>query len=88
MAVGRLLYAMGMVPATSGNFAARPADDNLAITVSGRHKGRLTPEDTLLADALQPLKQQLKRSGNASTAPWMRESTRIKGIRLSAIDHA
>jgi methylthioribulose-1-phosphate dehydratase len=69
MAVGRLLYAMGMVPATSGNFAARPADDNLAITVSGRHKGRLTQEDIMLADAVHRLKQQPKKSGNALTPP-------------------
>jgi methionine salvage enolase-phosphatase E1 len=31
-----------MVPATSGNFSARLPDNNMAITVSGRHKGRLT----------------------------------------------
>ena len=39
---GRTLYQMGMVPATSGNFSARLADGRIAITVSGRHKGRLT----------------------------------------------
>jgi methylthioribulose-1-phosphate dehydratase len=48
---GRLLYSMGMVPATSGNFSARLKDDTLAITVSGRHKGHLTPADIMLADA-------------------------------------
>jgi methylthioribulose-1-phosphate dehydratase len=48
---GRLLYKMGMVPATSGNFSARLPDNNLLITVSGRNKGRLKPEDIMLADA-------------------------------------
>ena len=48
---GRLLYRMGMVPATSGNFSARLADNTLAITVSGRHKGRLANGDIMLADA-------------------------------------
>ena len=48
---GRFLFERGWVPATSGNFSARLSDDRLAVTVSGRHKGRLLPEDILLADA-------------------------------------
>jgi methylthioribulose-1-phosphate dehydratase len=48
---GRMLYQLGMVPATSGNFSARLADGRLAITVSGRHKGRLTVDDIMLIDA-------------------------------------
>lgn len=48
---GRTLYRLGMVPATSGNFSARLADGRIAITVSGRHKGRLTPADIMLIDA-------------------------------------
>lgn len=48
---GRFLFERGWVPATSGNLSARLADGRLAVTVSGRHKGRLTTEDILLADA-------------------------------------
>jgi methylthioribulose-1-phosphate dehydratase len=48
---GRFLFARGWVPATSGNFSARLADGRLALTVSGRHKGRLGMDDILLADA-------------------------------------
>ncbi len=48
--VGRTLYQQGMVPATSGNFSARLADGRIAITVSGRHKGRLTVDDIMLID--------------------------------------
>lgn len=48
---GRQLYARGMVPATSGNFSARMTDGNLAITVSGAHKGRLTQDDIMTVDA-------------------------------------
>lgn len=48
---GRFLHSKGWVPATSGNFSARLADGRLALTVSGRHKGRLTRDDILLADA-------------------------------------
>jgi len=48
---GRTLYRLGMVPATSGNLSARLTDGCLAITVSGRHKGRLTADDIMLIDA-------------------------------------
>ncbi|MCI0732394.1 MAG: methylthioribulose 1-phosphate dehydratase [Methylococcaceae bacterium] len=48
---GRALYMQGMVPATSGNFSAKLSDGTLAVTVSGRHKGRLTPADIMRVDA-------------------------------------
>ena len=48
--LGKSLYQMGMVPATSGNFSARLDDGNIAITVSGRHKGRMTNDDIMLID--------------------------------------
>ena len=48
---GQQLYAQNMVPATSGNFSARLADGHLAITVSGRHKGRLSEPDIMQVDA-------------------------------------
>jgi len=47
---GRELYVLGMVPATSGNFSARLDDGGIAITVSGRHKGHLSPEDIMCVD--------------------------------------
>ncbi|MEO0971488.1 MAG: methylthioribulose 1-phosphate dehydratase [Pseudomonadota bacterium] len=46
-AAGRELYERGWVPATSGNFSLRTTDAAIAITASGRHKGRLGPEDIL-----------------------------------------
>ncbi|MDD2768486.1 MAG: methylthioribulose 1-phosphate dehydratase [Methylococcus sp.] len=48
---GRFIDSRGWVPATSGNFSARLNDGRIAITVSGRHKGRLRPEDIMLVDA-------------------------------------
>ena len=48
---GKILYQQGLVPATSGNFSARLTDGNVAITVSGRHKGRLTETDIMMVDA-------------------------------------
>lgn len=47
---GRVLYELGMVPATSGNFSARIAEDRIAITVSGRHKGQLNISDIMQID--------------------------------------
>jgi len=44
---GKLLYAKGWVPATSGNFSIRLNSDNIAITVSGKDKGFLTPDDIM-----------------------------------------
>jgi methylthioribulose-1-phosphate dehydratase len=50
VAAGCELHAQGWVPATSGNFSARVDDKSIAITVSGRHKGRLTSDDIMLID--------------------------------------
>jgi methylthioribulose-1-phosphate dehydratase len=48
---GRFIDSKGWVPATSGNFSARLDNDTIAITVSGKHKGRLTVDDIMLIDA-------------------------------------
>ncbi len=48
---GRFIDSKGWVPATSGNFSARLANGTIAITVSGKHKGRLKIEDIMLIDA-------------------------------------
>jgi methylthioribulose-1-phosphate dehydratase len=48
---GRFIHGRGWAPATSGNFSARLSDGRIAITVSGKHKGELTPDDIMLIDA-------------------------------------
>jgi methylthioribulose-1-phosphate dehydratase len=48
---GRFIHGRGWVPATSGNFSARLSDGRIAITVSGKHKGELTPDDIMAVDA-------------------------------------
>lgn len=53
---GRFLASQGWAPATSGNYSARLADGAIAITVSGRDKGQLTPDDIMTVDLQgQPL---------------------------------
>jgi methylthioribulose-1-phosphate dehydratase len=46
----RELSALGWTPATSSNFSARIDADHAAITISGRHKGRLGRDDIMLID--------------------------------------
>jgi methylthioribulose-1-phosphate dehydratase len=50
VAAGRRLDALGLVPATAGNFSMRLDARRLAVTVSGRHKGFLTPDDVMVVD--------------------------------------
>ena len=49
--IGKAFHARGWAPATSGNFSARMADGSIAITASGRHKGRLGDADIITLDA-------------------------------------
>lgn len=46
---GNRLDAMQLAPATSGNYSMRIAGDEMAITVSGAHKGMLKPEEIMRA---------------------------------------
>jgi methylthioribulose-1-phosphate dehydratase len=58
VAVGRWLDRKGWAPATAGNYSMRLDDGSFAVTVSGKHKGRLTPDDVMRVD----------REGNALDA--------------------
>lgn len=56
---GRLLDAKNMAPATSGNYSMRLDDSAIALTVSGHHKGRLTPDMVMRIDEnAQPLENK------------------------------
>ena len=46
----RALSALGWTPATSSNFSMRLDDRHAAVTVSGRDKGQLRPEDIMVVD--------------------------------------
>ncbi|MDX5299403.1 MAG: methylthioribulose 1-phosphate dehydratase, partial [Gammaproteobacteria bacterium] len=45
---GQFLYGRGWSPATSSNYSARIDDRHIAITVSGKHKGRLGAGDVMV----------------------------------------
>lgn len=51
VAAGTRLDARGLAPATAGNYSVRLADDSIAVTVSGAHKGRLTADAVMRVDA-------------------------------------
>ncbi|QQZ29146.1 methylthioribulose 1-phosphate dehydratase [Thiothrix subterranea] len=50
IAAGQFFHARGWVPATSSNFSARLGADEMLITSSGQHKGRLDEHGFLRAD--------------------------------------
>lgn len=50
IAAGQRLDARGLAPATSGNFSVRLDPERIAVTVSGRHKGRLSAADVMLVN--------------------------------------
>ncbi|MDH4582972.1 methylthioribulose 1-phosphate dehydratase [Pseudomonas sp. BN415] len=47
---GRFLYDRGWSPATSSNYSARLSATEALLTVSGKHKGQLGPDDVLATD--------------------------------------
>jgi len=47
--------ARGYTPATSGNFSVRIDPERAIVTASGRDKGELTADDTILFDVRAPL---------------------------------
>ncbi|MCK7543276.1 methylthioribulose 1-phosphate dehydratase [Marinobacter bryozoorum] len=49
-AAGEFLYQNGWSPATSSNYSRRIDGGHVAITVSGRHKGRLAASDIMVVD--------------------------------------
>ena len=47
---GRFLYGRGWSPATSSNYSTRLSPTQALLTVSGKHKGQLGPDDVLATD--------------------------------------
>jgi len=49
---GRYLYGRGWSPATSSNYSTRLSASQALLTVSGKHKGQLGPDDVLATDLM------------------------------------
>ncbi|WP_372620447.1 methylthioribulose 1-phosphate dehydratase [Falsiroseomonas sp.] len=66
VAAGRRLDALGLVPATAGNFSMRLDARRLAVTASGRHKGFLTTDDVMVVN-LDGVAEDASRRSSAET---------------------
>lgn len=64
---GRRLDRFGWVPATAGNFSIRLDMRRIAVTVSGKHKGFLTPDDVMVVDLDGRPEDPAKRSSAETT---------------------
>ena len=83
---GRFLYERGLVPATSGNLSARLDNGDIAITVSGRHKGRLQTDDIMRIDpAGQPLEA---RKPSAETGLHLQIYQHDPGVQMVLHHHS
>jgi len=63
---GAFLNGRGLCPACSGNLSRRLDSERIVITVSGKHKGSLTIEDTLLVN-MQGISQDREKQPSAET---------------------
>jgi methylthioribulose-1-phosphate dehydratase len=80
-AIGQRLDARGLAAATSGNYSARLADGRIAITVSGRHKGRLSAKDVMVVDGQgSPLEAQRPSAETALHTLLYRLYPRVTGV--------
>ena len=60
---GAFLYRRGWSPATSSNYSVRLDANQVAITVSGKHKGQLGAGDVMVVDLQgQPVQSQARPS--------------------------
>ncbi|MGB3916023.1 MAG: methylthioribulose 1-phosphate dehydratase [Thiothrix litoralis] len=66
IAAGQFFHARGWVPATSSNFSARLGAEEILITSSGQHKGRLDDNGFLRAD-LQGVSLETGKRPSAET---------------------
>jgi len=81
LAVGRRLDARGLAPATTGNYSVRLNDGRIAVTVSGRHKGRLGAEDVTEIDLDgQPLGAKLPSAEAVLHAGVYRLYERVQAV--------
>lgn len=81
---GREFARRGWVPATAGNFSVRLDAQTLAITVSGRHKGELRPEDIMLAD---PEGRPLSPGKRSSAETGLHTQLYRRDARIGAVLH-
>lgn len=83
METANFLDSKGWTPATSSNFSQRLDNNYCAITVSGKHKGRLIPDDIMVVD-LQGNPQDEKKP---SAETLLHTSLYAKNPNIGAVLH-
>lgn len=83
---GKFLDQRGLVPATSGNLSLRLGSDEIAITASGCHKGRMSENDILLIDGHGRCNDGRKPS--AEMLLHLQIYNRFKGVRAVIHPHS
>lgn len=78
---GRWLDARGYAPATSGNYSMRLGPGRILVTASGKHKGRLGPDDFVIVD-------EDGRPDGTSAAPPRGGPTQVGGSGGGALPSA
>jgi methylthioribulose-1-phosphate dehydratase len=81
---GRLFFERGWVPATSGNLSARLDERHAAITVSGRHKGRLDEHAIMVVDMEG---RSLSESGTPSAETPLHTALYVRDPTIGAVLH-
>jgi methylthioribulose-1-phosphate dehydratase len=98
--LGRDLYGLGWLPATSGNLSVRLDGSSCAVTVSGRDKGRLTGQDimrvSLAGEPLGPGRPSAETLLHTGLYRWSADigavlhthgpTTTVLGLRLAGQD--
>jgi methylthioribulose-1-phosphate dehydratase len=86
-AAGRELAALGWTPATSSNFSMRFAPQRVAVTVSGRDKGRLDAQDIMQVD-LEGRALGTEARPSAETALHTQVYRRMPGVHAVLHTHS
>ena len=81
--VGRRIDAHGWAPATAGNYSARLDDGSFAVTISGKHKGRLSADDIMRVDAAG----NALTPGKPSAETWLHLATYHAFPEANAVLH-
>lgn len=82
-AMGEECYQRGWSPATSSNYSMRLNADTCALTSSGKHKGRLKPEDILVVD----MQGKALTAGKPSAETLLHTQLYQRDSRIGAVLH-
>lgn len=86
-AYGKMCYERGWSPATSSNYSIRINQIACALTSSGKHKGRLQPEDILAVDMQGHAITTLNDKGKPSAETLLHTQLYQRDNKIGAVLH-